>query len=278
MYGYTYVDTSVLFSYSAIGSGAGVKALAANLSSFAASDSPGTVTTIPNGDGMLIPFLAGAIVPAYNVPFNGTGPLTLDGPTLVRIYQANITHWNDPAVQALNPNLTLPGLPIVLMARSDSSGSSDIFTTALAAFSDGAWTARGTTPAWPAHVTEHYENAGVSIAVRETVGAIGYVGVSYASTYGVPYAQMINKAGNTVNATLDNIYSAVNDFSQTFDGNFSAVIVDGPGQLSWPISGYTYLVFRRTSMTDCSAALYVVRLRARKKIFFKREQKKQKIK
>eukprot|EP00160_Parvularia_atlantis_P011543 Unigene2261_Nuclearia_a/m.7017 Unigene2261_Nuclearia_a/g.7017 ORF Unigene2261_Nuclearia_a/g.7017 Unigene2261_Nuclearia_a/m.7017 type:complete len:908 (-) Unigene2261_Nuclearia_a:283-3006(-) len=257
-YGYSHVDETVVFTYDPVGSGGGVSALNDRTAAFAATDSATLVGNVTHGDGMLIPFLVGAVVLAYSVPFtSGQGPLVLDGPTLVSIFNGSITTWDDAAIQALNPGIGLPALAITLVVRSDSSGSTDIFTTALAALSDGTWTARGPLPTWPAPVTKRYENAGVAVTVREISGAIGYCGVSYATEFQVPYAQMINRAGNVVNATLDSLASAVADFSGTFDANFTAVIVDGPGALSWPIAGYTYIVLRRTTMTDCTDALYI---------------------
>jgi phosphate transport system substrate-binding protein len=201
----------------------------------------------------------------YNIPELDPAAdpaLILDRQTLVDIYNAKIGKWNDPAIVALNPGLAakLPDQTITTVHRSDGSGTTEIFTRALSSFSDDWKNGPGFGSAieWPADKAGTgvggKGNQGVAAAVQNTPYALGYVELSYAVANKLAYAQMVNQAGKTVSADADSLASAMNDFANSFTDKLTNIIVDGPGDGTWPIAGYTYLVLHQTSMTDCVKA------------------------
>ncbi len=267
-YAYSYVDPSVVINYQGTGSGAGKTAIINGTVDFAGSDAVLSDTETASGkDLQMFPILAGAVVLTYNLPeIDPTKDpvLILDGNTLVGIYNATITKWNDPAIVALNPGLAakLPAKQITVVHRSDGSGTTEIFTNALTSFST-AWTAgHGTTVQWPADKAGNgiggKGSQGVAAAVQNTPDSIGYVEYSYATSNKLPFAQMVNKAGKTVTATPDSVVSAMTDFATAFTPQLTAVIVNPSGDASWPIAGYTYTILHMTSMTDCVKAQKLV--------------------
>jgi phosphate transport system substrate-binding protein len=146
--------------------------------------------------------------------------------------------------------------------RSDGSGTTAIFTAALTSFST-AWTAgSGTTINWPADKAGNgvggNGNQGVTVAVQNTPESIGYVEYAYAVSNKLPFAQMVNKAGQTVSASPDSTKAAMADFANAFTPQLTATIVNGSGAGSWPIAGYTYIIIHQTSMTDCVKASKLV--------------------
>jgi phosphate transport system substrate-binding protein len=267
-YAYAYVDPSTVINYQGIGSGGGKKAIVDNTVDFAGSDSLLKDEEYTAGqDLQMYPILAGAVVPVYNlVPakeypegFNAP-PLVLDRQTLVDIYNAKITKWNDPKIAELNPDLKdyLPDEQITVVHRSDGSGTTEIFTKALAAFSTD-WTAgAGSSIEWPVDKAGNgvggKGNQGVAAAVINTPNSIGYVELSFAKSNGMAAVSLVNKAGQTVVADAASVESAMADFASAFDDKLTATIVDGEGAGSWPITGYTYIILHTTSMTDCVKA------------------------
>ena len=261
------VDPAVVINYQPTGSGAGIKAISDGTVDFAGSDAVLSADQITAGkDLQMYPFLAGATVLTYNIPeLDPKGPaLILDGNTLVGIYNATITKWNDPAIAKLNPQIAskLPAKQITVVHRSDGSGTTAIFTAALTSFSS-AWTAgSGTTINWPADKAGNgvggNGSSGVAAAVQNTPESIGYVEYSYAISNKIPFSQMVNKAGQTVTATPDSVVSAMNDFASAFTPQLTDTIVNGSGAGSWPIAGYTYIIIHQTSMTDCVKASKLV--------------------
>ncbi len=261
------VDPSVVINYQPTGSGAGKKAIIDGTVDFAGSDAVLSPDEIAQGkDLQMYPFLAGATVLSYNIPeLDPKGPaLILDGNTLVGIYNATITKWNDPAILALNPQVAdkLPARQITVVHRSDGSGTTAIFTSALSSFSS-AWTAgAGTTINWPADKAGNgiggNGNQGVAAAIQNTPESIGYIEYAYAAANRLPFAQMVNKAGKTVTASPDSTAAAMSDFANAFTPQLTATIVNAPGDNSWPIAGYTYIIIHQTSMTDCVKASKLV--------------------
>jgi phosphate transport system substrate-binding protein len=260
IYAYQYVVPSVTLNYQGIGSGGGKKAIIDNTVDFAGSDSLLSVDEYTTGkDLQMYPMLAGAVVPIYNVE-GITKTLTLDGETLVGIYNGTINKWDNPAVVALNPGLTLPDASITAVHRSDGSGTTEIFTKALASFSD-QWmnsVGAGSSVEWPVDKAGNgiggKGNQGVAAAVQNTPNSIGYVELSFAIANKITYADMIDKAGNKITANADSLASAMNDFSSTFTDKLTNNIVNGSGAKSWPIAGYTYIILHTSSMTDCVKA------------------------
>ena len=263
-YAYQYVDPSVVVNYQGIGSGGGKKGIIDNTIDFAGSDSLLSDDQYTQGvDLQMYPMLAGAVVNVYNIawakeiPDGTTLPkLVLDRQTLVDIFNGTVNNWTDPAIVALNPGLDgyLPDASITVAHRSDGSGTTEIFTKALTAMSTD-WTAGGASSVeWPVDKAGNgvggKGNQGVAAAVINTPNSIGYVELSYAVSNGMSFADMINKAGETVTASADSLASAMDDFAGAFDDRLNATIVDAPGAGSWPICGYTYLILHTTSMTD----------------------------
>ncbi len=264
-YAYSYVDPSVVINYQGTGSGAGKTAIINNTVDFAGSDAVLTDAETTSGkDLQLFPILAGAVVLTYNLPeIDPTKDpvLILDGNTLVGIYDAKITKWNDPAIVALNPDLKdyLPDAGITAVHRSDGSGTTEIFTKALTSFSSD-WTAGGASSVeWPVDKAGNgvggKGNQGVAAAVINTPNSIGYTEISFATSNNLAFADVVNKSGNKVTANADSISSAMTTFgSKAFSDKLTATIVDGEGKGDWPIVGYTYLILHTTSMQDCTKA------------------------
>lgn len=267
-YAYQYVDQSVVVNYQGIGSGGGKKGIIDGTIDFAGSDSLLSDQEYAAGkDLQMYPMLAGAVVPVYNIKWSkafaaGTNPpaLTLDRSTLVGIYNASITRWDDPALVALNPGLQgyLPASPITAVHRSDGSGTTEIFTKALASFSP-QWTAGGASSVqWPVDKAGNgiggKGNQGVAAAVINTPNSIGYVELSFAIANSLPAPSLVNKAGSTVVANAASLASAMQDFAGGFSDKLTVTILDAPGKGSWPIAGYTYIILHTQSMSDCVKA------------------------
>jgi phosphate transport system substrate-binding protein len=259
IFAFQYVDPSVTLNYQGIGSGGGKKAIVDNTVDFAGSDSVLVDTEYQaGGDLQMYPMLAGAVVPIYNVE-GITKTVTLSRDVLAGIYDATINKWNDSAIVAINPGLNFPDKGITVVHRSDGSGTTEMFTNALSAFSSD-WNTNvghGSAVEWPVDKAGNgiggKGNQGVAAAVQNTPNSIGYVELSYAVANKIAFAQMINKAGKTVTANADTLASAMADFPQ-FSDKLTNIIVDGSGDNSWPISGYTYIVLHTTSMQDCVKA------------------------
>ncbi len=260
IFAFQYVDPSVTINYQGIGSGGGKKAILDNTVDFAGSDSLLSADEYTKDvDLQMYPMLAGAVVPIYNIE-GITKTVTLGRDTLVGIYSAKITKWNDSDIIKLNPDLNLPDKNITAVHRSDGSGTTEMFTKALAAFSE-EWSkapGAGSSIEWPVDKAGNgiggKGNQGVAAAVQNTPNSIGYVELSYAVANKIAFAQMINKAGKTVKANSESLASAMNDFAKSFTDKLTNVIVDGAGEKSWPISGYTYIILHTTSMKDCVKA------------------------
>ena len=265
IYAYQYVDPSVSLTYQGIGSGGGKKAIIDRTVDFAGSDSLLKDDEYQSGgDLQMYPMLAGAVVPIYNLDgVTADDPLlTLDRQTLANIYQAKITKWNDPAIIATNPDLKdkLPDAAITVVHRSDGSGTSEIFTKALSAFSSD-WkdtVGAGSSVEWPVDKAGNgvggKGNQGVAAAVQNTPNSIGYVELSYAVANKITFANMVNQSGATATADASTLQSAMDDFAGGFSDKLTTDIVDGAGANSWPISGYTYIILHTTSMEDCQKA------------------------
>jgi phosphate transport system substrate-binding protein len=267
-YAYKYVDPAVVINYQGIGSGGGKKAIIDGTVDFAGSDSLLKDEEYTSGkDLQMYPMLAGAVVPIYNIKWaqdfasGANAPaLVLDRQTLVDIYNAKVTRWNDPKILATNPDLAdyLPNSAITAVHRSDGSGTTEIFTKSLTSFSTN-WTASGASAIeWPVDKAGNgmggKGNQGVAAAVINTPNAIGYVELSYAISNGMTYASMINKAGKIVVANAASLNAAMSDFAGAFSDKLTATIVDASGAGSWPIAGYTYIILHTQNMPDCVKA------------------------
>lgn len=249
-------QTGVQVNYQAIGSGGGIKQYTEGTVDFGASDGPMTDDQIKAVDGKVlhIPTVMGAVVMTWNLPALGDRQLKLDGPTIAGIYLGQITRWNDRRIAALNPDVTLPAQDIIVVHRSDGSGTSYIFTDYLSKVSQD-WKDRvgfATSVNWPVGLGGK-GNDGVTQQVKQTEGAIGYVELIYAVSNKLPFAVVRNAAGNFVNPSLETVTNAAASARFEKNTDFRVSITNAPGKDAYPISSFTWLLIR-PDMADATKA------------------------
>jgi phosphate transport system substrate-binding protein len=238
---YTTVDPSVRFNYQSIGSGGGQKQIMAQTVDFGASDGPMSDDNLSKAPGKIlhIPTVAGAVVITYNL--EGNPALKLDADTIAGIFLGTIKKWNDPKIATTNPGVKLPDKDIVVVHRSDGSGTTFIFTDYVSKVSP-EWKSKAgtnTSVSWPAGIGGK-GNEGVSGQVKQTPGAIGYVELIYAVQNKMPYADIKNSAGEFVKPTLDSVTAALATANIPDDFRFS--MTNAPGKDAYPIAGATWLL------------------------------------
>ncbi len=238
---YVTIDPSVRFNYQSIGSGGGQKQVLEQTVDFGASDGPMSDANLARAPGKIlhIPTVAGAVVVTYNLA--GKPQLQLDGPTVARIYLGEITRWDDPAIASQNPGVGLPRLDIVVVHRSDGSGTTYIFTDYLSNVSPG-WRRRvgkNTSVRWPTGLGAK-GNEGVAGQVKQLDGALGYIELAYARQNQLPYARMKNAAGRYVEPTIASVTAAL--ASATVPDDFRFSMVNAPGDAAYPVAGATWLL------------------------------------
>jgi len=235
-------------SYSAQGSGAGIAALTAKSVDFGASDaplSPAQRGPLP-GPVVTIPETAGGVVLIYNVP--GVTTLNFSGPVVASIYMGTVKMWNDPAIAALNPGVSLPAQSIVPVFRSDGSGTSFAFTDFLSKDSS-TWAStigKSTSPAFPVGSGEH-GTSGVGGFVKDTQWTIGYVDLGYALTNALTFGRVLNPSGAQIYPTLSDTESAVADGASnlplgTAPDWYNVSLINQPGATDYPIVTFSYLM------------------------------------
>ncbi len=238
---YAKVEPSVRFNYQSIGSGGGQKQILAQTVDFGASDGPMSDDNLAKAPGKLlhIPTVAGADVVAYNLTGNPT--LKFDADTIAGIFLGQIKKWNDPKIAALNPGVTLPDQEIVVVHRSDGSGTTFIFTDYLSKINPEWKTKVGTNTSvnWPTGIGGK-GNEGVAGQIKQTPGAVGYVELIYAVQNKMPYAEIKNATGEFVKPSLESITAALATANIPNDFRFS--ITNAPGKDAYPISGATWLL------------------------------------
>ena len=233
---------SVTIGYSAVGSSAGIAAISAQQIDFGASDVPMTATeqaAAKGGPITQVPVDLGGEGIAYNLSLPAGARLHLTGPVLAAIFLGQITHWNDPALTALNPGLTLPTAAINVVHRSDGSGTTYIFSNYLSSV-DPAWASKvgtGKTLNWPVGDGEE-GNGGVATAVDRTPFSIGYIEQAYSQGLLLPFAAIRNQAGNYVIPSTQTVTADAAQKPAITPTDFS--IVNQPGATSYPISGYSW--------------------------------------
>lgn len=235
-------SSGLTVNYNAVGSGAGITNLASAVVQFAGSD-PALKQADKDamkGPVLQFPVAFGAITVSYNLPGVKSG-IKLDGPTLADIFLGKIKTWNDPAITKLNPGMTLPSTPITVVHRSDSSGTTEGFTTYLAAVSP-TWKSQvgaGKDVKWPVG-TGAAKNAGVASAVKATPGSIGYVEQAYALANGFTYASIKNSSGNYILPTIEATSAAADGITVPADLGVSTI--NSPNPSAYPIVSQTFLV------------------------------------
>jgi phosphate transport system substrate-binding protein len=239
---------AVTVNYSPVGSSAGIAAISARQVDFGASDVPMNASELAAaqaGPVTQVPDALGAEGVAYNLSLPAGARLRLTGPALAAIFLGQVSHWNDPAITALNPGINLPPAPITVVHRSDGSGTTYIFSNYLSSV-DPTWAAKvgtGKTLNWP--VGEGAEgNGGVTSTVFRTPWSIGYVEQAYSQGLVLPFAEIRNQAGNYVLPSTQTIAAAAAQKPGITPADFS--IVNQPGASSYPISGYSWaLIYTR---------------------------------
>jgi phosphate transport system substrate-binding protein len=240
---YHQLNPGVSVDYAAQGSSFGIQAFQANSVNFGASDVPMTRDEMAQATGgpvVQVPVALGGEAVSYNLQGVQTG-MHLTGSVLADIYLGRITRWDDSAIAQLNPTLSLPNQPITVVHRSDGSGTTYIFTDFLSSASQ-AWVAgpgKGRSVAWPTGVGAS-GNQGVASEVRSTPGAIGYVELAYALRNNFTFARMLNSSGFYVLPVLDTVVTAAAQKPNVSPTDFS--IVNEPGNQSYPISGYSWVL------------------------------------
>jgi phosphate transport system substrate-binding protein len=251
------VQSGITVNYGGGGSGAGRTALYSGTVNFAGSDSPipaSEQSKVPAGKTVLyFPVQIGPIAIAYNL--SGVTGLKLDAATLAKIFQGQITTWDDPAIKALNSGLNLPSTPITLAVRSDSSGTTANFSAYLVAAAGSAWKlGTASTITWPK--TAHAANGGSGLAqaVKSTPGAIGYVDFSTATASGLSAASIKNSAGDYVAPSPAGATAAATHVTPKANLTFSTV--DEPGATSYPITYQSWdLVYAQQPSANDAAML-----------------------
>lgn len=248
------VASGVQVNYQGVGSGAGIQQFTSKTVDFGASDvgMKDDQITAAGGPGkvQLLPTVIGAVVLSYNVP-GVNQDLKLDGPTVANIYLGTIKKWDDPALKALNPGLSLPSKDIVVVHRADSSGTSGVFTDYLSKVSP-EWNDRvgaGTAPNWPAGQGGQ-GNPGVANLVRNTPNSIGYVELTYALQNKIAFADMKNKSGQFVKASIESASAAA--AGVTIPDDYRVSLTDAGGADAYPIATFTYLLLYKQD-GKCSA-------------------------
>jgi phosphate transport system substrate-binding protein len=243
-------ETEVRINYQSIGSGGGIRQLTAGTVDFGASDAPMTDAEIAKLKSPVLhfPTVLGAVVVTYNLP-EATRALELSGPVLADIFLGRITKWNDSRISALNPGATLPASDILVVHRSDGSGTTYIFSDYLTAVSQ-SWKdgpGRGKELSWPVGLGAK-GNEGVAGQVKQMPGAIGYVELAYAKQNGLAYASIQNAAGNFVAPTIESVTAAAAGAASDLpaDTDYRISIVNAPGADAYPISSFTYLLVYAT--------------------------------
>ena len=240
---YHKVHSDIQINYQSIGSGGGIRQVLANTVDFGASDGPMTDEQLSQSKVKIlhIPTVLGSVVPAYNVP-GVSGEIKFTPQSLAGIFLGKITSWNDPALTKENASLNLPNQPIVVVHRSDGSGTTFIFTDYLSKVSS-EWQSsvgKGTSVKWPLGLGNK-GNEGVAGMIRQLPGSIGYVELIYAVQNKIPYGVVKNAAGTYVKASLESTTAAAASV-KTMPADFRVSITNAPGKDAYPISSFTWLL------------------------------------
>ena len=239
---------SAQINYQSVGSGAGIKQVTEGTVDFGATDGPMNDDQIKayrakNGTGILhFPTVLGAVVPTYNVPGVNT-PLNFTPEALAGIFLGRISKWNDPAIANANKGVNLPANDIVVIHRSDGSGTTYIWTDYLSKVS-GDWkdkVSKGTSVNWPVGLGGK-GNEGVTGLIKQTPSSIGYVELIYAAQNKVPYGTVKNSSGTFVRADLASVTEAASGAVKTMPEDFRVSITNAPGKNAYPISSFTWLL------------------------------------
>ena len=241
---YEKVHPDVKIDYQSIGSGGGIKNITEKTIDFAGSDAPMSQKEMEAAKEPLvhIPTVAGAVVPAYNLP-NFKGDLKLTGPVLAKIFMGKITKWNDSEIVELNGGLELPDTAITPAWRTDGSGTTFVFTNYLATQSQEFTSSIGSGKQvkWPVGQGGK-GNEGVTQVVQSTPGALGYIELNFAIANKIPFAAVQNLDGQFVKASIESVAAAGEGAVKKMDKSLAVNIWNQPGAKAYPISAFTYFI------------------------------------
>lgn len=234
----------VRINYQSIGSGGGIRQIANRTVSFGATDGPMTDEQLKAAPGRILhfPTVLGAVVPVYNLP-GASGELRFTGELLADVTLGKVTRWNDPAVAQLNPGVNLPDTPITVVHRSDGSGTTYVWVDYLSKISPEFKQKVGvsTSVSWPVGVGGK-GNEGVAGLVRQTPGSLGYIELVYALQNKISYGVVRNSAGHFVRASVESVTAAADAAAADMPEDFRVSITDPPGEESYPIASFTWLL------------------------------------
>ena len=250
--------TGVQINYQSIGSGGGIRQFTEGTVDFGATDGPMNQSQIDavTANVLHIPTVLGAVVVTYNLPSLGETRLKFDGNALVDIFMGRLTKWNDKKLAALNPGVKLPDQDIVVVHRSDGSGTSYIFTDYLNKFSR-EWRDKvgfATSVNWPVGLGGK-GNEGVTQQVKQTEGAIGYVELIYALSNKLGYGEIENAAGKFVTPSLESVTAAAASAKLPKDTDFRVSITNAPGEAAYPIASFTWLLVPKDAKDPAKAKI-----------------------
>ncbi len=245
---YNKLHPEIQFNYQSIGSGGGIRQVLASTVDFGASDGPMSDEQLAQAKTKIlhIPTVLGAVVPAYNIP-GVSGEVKFTPQALAGIFLGKITSWNDAALTSANPGVNLPNQTIIVVHRSDGSGTTYIFTDYLSKVSS-EWqnqVGKGTSVKWPVGLGGK-GNEGVAGMIRQMQGAIGYVELIYAVQNKITYGSVKNASGNFVKASLDSVTAAAAS-AKSMPPDFRVSITNAPGKDAYPISSFTWLLIPEQS-------------------------------
>lgn len=250
-------DTGLTVNYQSVGSTEGIKKLVARSVDFAISDIPLTAYDLKQADIVQVPVLIGGVTPVFNLPDLPSNQLKLTGDVIAKIYQGEISRWDDAEIQSLNPDLSLPSLKITPIYRSDGSGTSYVFTYYLSQ-SNQQWHDKIGITSRPI-IIQGVEGKGsedIANLVKSTEGAIGYLGIGYATKLGLKTPLIKNKQGRYVQPSEAAITDAVNASISDNKSSYR-VLINQQGASSWPIVALSYMLLPRISenVTDTKQTL-----------------------
>jgi len=247
-------ETGIGLNYQSIGSGGGIKQIQAKTVTFGASDAPLKGADLEKNGLVQFPMVMGGIVPVVNIDGIKADELTLDGPTLAKIYLGEVKTWDDPAIKKLNPSAKLPSQAIVVVHRSDGSGTTFNFATYLSDVSPD-WKSKvgaNTSVEWPVGIGAK-GNEGVSNNVGQTKGSIGYVEYAYAKQNKLAYTKMTNKEGKTVSPTSAAFQAAAANAKWDSQPGYGVVLANQPGAESWPMTAATWILIHKQPQDPTAA-------------------------
>jgi phosphate transport system substrate-binding protein len=248
-------ETGSGLNYQSIGSGGGIKQIKAKTVTFGASDAPLSGKDLDESGLAQFPMVMGGIVPVVNLDGIKPGELTIDGPTLAKIFLGEIKTWDDPAIKKLNPNTKLPSQPIAVVHRSDGSGTTYNFTYYLSDVSP-EWKDKvkyETSVEWPVGIGAK-GNEGVANNVGNTKGSIGYVEYAYALQNKLTHTKMMNKSGQVVAPTSEAFQAAAANADWKSQPGYGVILANQPGEKSWPMTAATWILVYKNPSDPASTA------------------------